>query len=942
MANVLTLTDDDFNTIGDVISEETESEVLSITDGDLDDITLISEAEEQDIQAVGEQSNYLGGMISGLDESASFNLAREGRSLLTAKVFKNNDWFFGKAFYGDKPWTEEVEEGVGWISAEEQMGVSDEVWDAMSHSERVKQLHKVSQQQIQEYYNPDVDSAAYMVSKFTGVLTDPTTALAVTSIPAFMTVGAVDASLYEHGTTGELSPTTPLIGGAFGYGGGKLVNKLAVRAETKQATEVLNVLQNEMAVIATKGNLSPIAILNQAKKNLNLTDEAVDIALGRANRKLKIPTAKTAREQIEESSRKQIMPGSKTAFGQSLDKIIEPISEGIKRISPRIYGKLQQAERLHFENGHKYAMMVDPFLRKAFQSKQKFLNKQQQTELNHLMLNAKTVEQEKGIEKFLRNALGDETLVKDYKMYRQAMNEIHAERIAAGNTKLKHISGFSPRRIVNYNLWYRGLAASERGGIDKMLETESKKLGKKVVELTDDERGKIISKFLTFPSTSKAIKKVTSAQKRKINKISAGQVNAYEDPWHATHKYIKESQEEIQRFKIFGSKNIDAGDDLNKTVANFIAQEQKAGRLKGTDVDAMKNYLEARFVFGPQQMNKYLSSIKDTGYMTLLGHPTNAVRQFGDLALSAWKNGVVNTTVGVYKTISGKGMTAKEMGLLDNIAQEFASDTVTKRGLDFSFKYSGFRSVDALGKGALVNSTLRKSANRMSTRKGQQIFRDEWAAVLGADDAAKVMDDFKAFKAGTIDKPTRLMKDVAFMDLAKIQPITLLEMPEAYLKNPNGRIMYMLKTFTMKHINLMRQEGFKQIRNGNTKQGVKSLAVLSSFFTLGNMGVDKVNDLILGRDTKLEDSFWVNLYRNTGLLSKYDVEQMIRTGDVYDIVKDTIIPPFDPMAKGVVEAGQIAGNVAQGKNWQSGLKHPGEDFYVNIPIIGRLMKAWID
>jgi hypothetical protein len=69
---------------------------------------------------------------------------------------------------------------------------------------------------------------------------------------------------------------------------------------------------------------------------------------------------------------------------------------------------------------------------------------------------------------------------------------------------------------------------------------------------------------------------------------------------------------------------------------------------------------------------------------------------------------------------------------------------------------------------------------------------------------------------------------------------------------------------------------------------------------------------------------------------------MIRTGDVYDIVKDTIIPPFDPMAKGVVEAGQIAGNVTQGKNWQSGLKHPGEDFYVNIPIIGRLMKAWID
>lgn len=942
MANVLTLTDEDFDTIGEVITEQTESEVLSLTDDDFDDIQLISDAEVVDIEAVGEHSNALGGFISGLDQSASFNIAREGRSLLSAKVFKNNDWLFGKAFYGDKPWTEEVEEGFGWISVEEQMGVPAEEWDAMSHSERVKQLSTVSQQQIQQHYNPDVDSAAYMVSKFAGILTDPTTAVAVTSIPAFMTVGAVDASLYEHGTTGELSPTTPFLGATFGYGGGKLVNKLAVRAETKQAGELLNVLQNEMAVVATKGNLSPAAILTQAKKNLNLTDEAVDIALSKANRKLNIPTAKTARQQIEASSKAQIMPGSKSAFGQGMDNLIEPISEGIKRISPRIYGKLQQAERVHFENGHKYAMMVDPFLRKAFQSKQKFLNKQQQAELNHLMLNAKTVEQEKGIEKFLRNALSDETLVKDYKMYRQALNEIHAERVAAGNTKLPNIPGFSPRRVVDYNLWYKGLAASERGGIDKMLETEAGKLGKKVLELTDKERGVIMSKFLKVPSTSKAIKKVTSAQKRKIPQISAGQVNAYDDPWHATHKYIKESQEEVQRYKIFGSKNIDAGDDLNKTVANFIAQEQKAGRLKGTDVDAMKNYLEARFVFGPQQMGSFLASLKDTGYMTLLGHPTNAVRQFGDLALSAWKNGVVNTTVGVYKTISGKGMTAKEMGLLDNIAQEFASDTMTKRGVDFAFKYSGFRSVDALGKGALVNSTLRKSANRMSTRKGEQIFRNEWAAILGADDTAKVMKDFKAFKAGEIDKPTRLMKDIAFMDLSKIQPITLLEMPEAYLKNPNGRVMYMLKTFTMKHINLMRQEGFKQIRHGDAKKGIKSLAVLSSFFTLGNMGVDKVNDLILGRDTKLEDSFWVNLYRNTGLFSKYDVDQMARTGEIYDPIKDLIAPPFDPMVKGVVEAVQIADNVAQGKNWQSGLKHPGEDIYVNIPIVGRLMKAWLD
>ena len=200
---------------------------------------------------------------------------------------------------------------------------------------------------------------------------------------------------------------------------------------------------------------------------------------------------------------------------------------------------------------------------------------------------------------------------------------------------------------------------------------------------------------------------------------------------------------------------------------------------------------------------------------------------------------------------------------------------------------------------------------------------------------------FKAFNKGTIDKPTPLMKDVAFMKLSKIQPVTLSEMPRGYLNNPNGRMMYMLQSFAMKHVNVIRQDFFKEMRRGNVAKAMKDGAKLAAFYTSANMGADKVIDLILGRDTKLEDTFYANLYRSTGFLSKYDVDQMARGGDVYEWAAAIPVPPLDPVFKGAVEAGQIAANLARGRRWDSDMKEAGKDMFQNLPIIGRLMANWL-
>jgi hypothetical protein len=885
----------------------------------------------------GEGSNLIGGFMSGLQNADWANLGRIARANLSSNTLNKFSWFLNQPIKGDVAATEEVEEGWNYMSAQEQLGITDEQWDAMPTKERITKLKANAVKSTDEFFNVNPDSPAYVLGNVAGTLTTPTLAFTMAKPAAVATYAGADAALYGMGDTGEVDPLTVGIAAATG---GTLSKGIQLYGKGK-ANRTLGALQNEMNIIAAQSdkiNSGP-ALLTQAKKNLGLSDSAVDKAIANSKgKKLNLPTKSSAIEALEASSAQEVVKsGSKTALGKGLDYIIEPISEGIKRVSPRTYGKLKQVERTLFEDSHNYATMVDPFLKKAFRTNA--LNKAQKDKLWLMMSNSKSQKDVDAITGFLKGTGKKGTaMVKDWKLYRRAMDDIYDQRVAAGNTDLPKITGYSPRKIVSNERWYAGAKASERSAIDRILKDTYKVDPKNATEATLQ---KAISKYLKSTG-NRNIQQAGSSKARVRETLSAGQLKAYQQPWQATHRYIKESMEEVQRYKVFGTKNIDVDGDIDKTISNYIAKELKAGKISGNDVDSLKEYLTARFINGPKQMNEHLRKSKDLGYMTLLGHPSNAIRQFGDLAAAAYTNGIRNSVKGAIATMNrGKMLTPKEMGLLDNVAEEFASDTATKRGVDAVFKYSGFRSVDALGKGALVNSSIYKAGQQIKSPKGRIKFMNEWSSILGAEDAAKAADDFKAFNKGTIDTPTPLMKDVAFMKLSKIQPVTLSEMPRGYLNNPNGRMMYMLQSFAMKHVNVIRQDFFKEMRRGNVGKAMKDGAKLAAFYTSANMGADKVIDLILGRDTKLEDTFYANLYRSTGFLSKYDVDQMARGGDVYEWAAAIPVPPLDPVFKGAVEAGQIATNLARGRRWDSDMKEAGKDMFQNLPIIGRLMANWL-
>ena len=170
-----------------------------------------------------------------------------------------------------------------------------------------------------------------------------------------------------------------------------------------------------------------------------------------------------------------------------------------------------------------------------------------------------------------------------------------------------------------------------------------------------------------------------------------------------------------------------------------------------------------------------------------------------------------------------------------------------------------------------------------------------------------------------------------------MQPVAKSEMPQKYLEMPNGRIFYMLKSFTIKQLDSFRRESLDEIAKGNVAKGVGNLVRLAGMFMLANMGADKLKDIVLGRETDMEDTVVDNLWRLVGA-SKYDVYKARTDGIGMTVLKKILFPTS------VVDRGyQDAVNIATQKEYEVG-DMKGDRFKIEstqtIPVGGKLYYWW--
>jgi len=340
--------------------------------------------------------------------------------------------------------------------------------------------------------------------------------------------------------------------------------------------------------------------------------------------------------------------------------------------------------------------------------------------------------------------------------------------------------------------------------------------------------------------------------------------------------------------------------DFRENIGVYVNELIEKGEIGAADEQQLIDILTARF--NEQGTRGLVQAYKNLSYIDTMGSPTSALTQIGDLAWAAYEGGMIPALKNAYKASRGKSRITKEDVGVERVAQEFADAGTLGNAVSTVFKLVGLEKMDSIGKESLLNSALDKY-QKQAAKNPEKLKNDIKDIFEGETDS--VIQDLQN------DEITNNVKFLVYNRLLDFQPAALSEMPQKYLDAGNGRIFYMLKSFTLKQFDVFRNEVYKDLKSKDPKvkiEGMKKFVKLSAFFVIANAGADELKDLVLGRKTDLEDRVVDNMLRLGGI-SKF-VTWKARTEGVGSAMAKQILPPFkflDAATKDIVKAGDEKG-----------------------------------
>lgn len=360
-------------------------------------------------------------------------------------------------------------------------------------------------------------------------------------------------------------------------------------------------------------------------------------------------------------------------------------------------------------------------------------------------------------------------------------------------------------------------------------------------------------------------------------------------------------------------------EDHEASIGQFLVESMASGKLKPGDESTVREILMARF--SAKGTHGIIGLYKNMSYIDTMGSVTSAITQIGDLAFSLYAGGLKGTAKGFINAARGKSMITREDLGLENIAQEFEDSGTSAKWVTTVFKATGLEKMDAIGKETLVNATMEKAMATAADDTKNAKLKAELREIFG-DQSGQVLKDLKN---------KDITEDVLFYawnKLADFQPISLAEYPQKYLDAGNGRLFYMLKSYTLKMFDVYRRESIGKIIEGTrtknaslVKEGTINMVKLAALLVIANATADELKDFLLGRETDIQDTVVDNVLRLFGV-GKYVVWRARYEGAGSAFVKQ-VAPPFkffDALTKDISHAGD-----------QRGLETIG-----SIPLVGKI------
>lgn len=621
------------------------------------------------------------------------------------------------------------------------------------------------------------------------------------------------------------------------------------------------------------------------------------------------------REESSGGNTSKIVDGFKSVQDAIL-RLIQPVSTRLGDISSSLKNKLRRHTFDLKQQVLKDEKAVKPFLKKY--------EKMSDRDQSDLDLALKNNDQAKIQDVLKRNGMEAE-----YASVRQTLDAIYKRAKDAG-LDLGHITEYFPRKVKDYKAMLKFFKKDESWPeMQKELTKKEAKLGRK---LTEEEKIDILNSFLR--GSSKGSRKPGSTKKREISVVTPDINEFYQDSPQSLVNYIYSINDYIETGKFFGKpfkkKDGTTRDEAVKdSIGSMVMDLLASGEIKGEDVDNVSDILFARF--SPKGTSKRMSTVKNISYIEIMGSFTSAITQIADIFLSIYKNGFYKTGKALAKKLTGQKLITKENIGIEGIVEEFTDKSRSVKALQAVFKMIGFNWIDKLGKETLINASFDKLSEK--AKKGDKKFIAQMDKVFGKE-TAQVISDLKSKTASDN------VKFLLFSELADVQPISLDEMPEGYLRGGNWRILYMLKTFTIKQIDIFRNDVFNLMRT-NPIQASKNLIRLSALLIAANATTDLLKKILLGQplesdDEEEDNAMWLglidNMLRLFGL-SKYNLTTFKKDG-IAEGIADIVLPPLFSSTK------HLAKDITSVTKEDSEFEAHQAETIQSVPLFGKLYYWW--
>ena len=768
-------------------------------------------------------------------------------------------YIYGSRFMGIGAGDSEFDIGKGFESATELYG-SDFVWnDSLTPDDRLAIMDDVSAKSL-ELNHPEVSEylkdaelttkqeIALGVGKAGGAIASPTTfvpSIAIAKTTGFLhkllygtvsggTWGAEINAAEQYMNKGEVDLVEAVTSPEAGYGaaGGLLLpaaGKVVVTG-TKAAAAKIKKIQTHLDAIPLSDNkVAKVAgKLNEKTREYQLEGvEDAGIAVQRASDDMGLSEQTKAqvaplvrpltpeeipetlvRLEAEANRRGVVSKAARTALdskmglkplAEAADYIFGVASTRISNISEEAFRTMRRFEFRNKELSARMSSRVEPFV-----TAMNGLDDATARQITKDLMNS---DYDEAFLKLSAKGVNDADSVYEVKA---VLNELYDEGTKSG-IEMPYVQDYFPRAVSDLGKLktYLGTGGSDLNSFIKAKALSDGHIESKLESidgLDEDIISRYVNDFLTGKGNLTPGAGYTKS--RGIPYIDEPLSEFYEQGTASLEKYINKISKDIALKEVTGFSG-----EIEKSIGSIVA---KAGKgLTDKESSELTNLITSRLISGEQQMSSGLARVRDVQTAILLAQPTAAVVQLGDLAWSTVKNGVKESWDG---TLNRK-LTASELGLINTVSQ----DIVTGKGKTTKLlKWSGFRAADRLTKDTYINAAINKA--RAIAKRNPEKFNEMYRKYFG-DEVDSVGRDLRAEDLVM----TENIKLLAFNELSDVQPISLMEMPQLYLDNPNGRIFFALKSWAIKQLDILRRDALQKMGSKDRKTQAEGLKTMMQF-----------------------------------------------------------------------------------------------------------------